>query len=409
MNSHATEPLPNTPGEAVKAGCQGDIVSLLKPAQPESAFLKLGIYGEAGSGKSYTSSLIAIGLSKLLRSTKPVAFVDTETGSDYLLPLFKREGVEMIRTKTRAFEDLVGGPSKTEPGKMEPGIIREAAVECDVLIIDSITHFWNELMASYLKANKLTRMSLQHWGPLKQTWKEYTDLFIDSRLHIIVAGRSADKWEETTEEDGAKKLEKVGTKMRVEGQFAYEPSLLVEMESVFSSARVGSLMIRRAFVKKDRFDVMDGQFFDNPTFDTFMPHIAQLNLGGDHKAFEEGRDSTSMFKRDDIGERKHIQREITLEKIQNEIKKLYPGQTQKDQLAKIAVLEEVFGTNSWTQIEKFYSNDKLAEGLNNLQRRSLKVTEEVNRAESIAENPPAVAAPAPEPTNGKPKTKGARA
>ena len=375
---------------------------LLQPARPESAYLKAGFYGDAGAGKSFTASLIAIGLTKLLKSTKPVAFVDTETGSDYLLPLFQKEGVQMIRTKTRAFADLVGNPAKNEPG-----VIREAEAACDILIIDSISHFWTELMTSYLKANKLSRMSLQHWGPLKQTWKEYTDLFLDTRLHVIVAGRSADKWEEQIDpEDGAKELKKVGTKMRVEGQFAYEPSLLVEMEAVQTSAKVGSEMVRRAFVKKDRFDIMDGQSFINPTFDTFMPHIARLNLGGDHKAFEEGRDSVDMFQRNDIGERKQTQKDINLEKIQNEIKKLHPGQTKEDQLAKIALLEELFGTNSWKEIETFFSNDKLAEGLNNLQLKVLKSADEMAKAEAIAS-----AKPKPEPPSGdgKSKTKGARA
>ena len=375
---------------------------LLVEARPESAYLKLGIYGDAGTGKSFTSSLVAIGLSKLLKSTKPVAFVDTETGSDYLLPLFQREGVRMIRTKTRSFADLVGNPAKGEPG-----IIAEAEAACDVLIIDSITHFWNELMTAYLKANNLKRMTLRDWGPLKQTWKEYTDRYIDSRLHIIVAGRSADKWEQVEDpNDGAKELKKVGTKMRVEGQFAYEPSLLVEMESVQLSERVGGKMVHRAFVKKDRFDVMDGQSFDNPTFDKFMPHISRLNLGGDHKAFEEGRESSSMFERNDLGERKAIQKDITLEKIQNEIKKLYPGQSKEDQLAKIKVLEDIFGTNSWTQIEKFYSLDKLAEGLNNLQLRSLQTAEEVKKAEAVTAPPTAAT---PNNGNNKPKTKGARA
>jgi hypothetical protein len=135
-----------------------------------------------------------------------------------------------------------------------------------------------------------------------------------------------------------------------------------------------------------------------------MPHIAKLNLGGEHKAFEEGRDSTAMFTRNDIGERKSIQKEILLEKLQNEIKKLYPGQTKEDTLAKIALLEELFGTNSWTQLEKFFDNDKLAEGLNNLQLRSLKVAAEVEKAEPVA-----TPAPAPAPTNGKSKTKGAHA
>jgi hypothetical protein len=392
INGRDSDPQPNTPGEAVKSGCK-EVFMLLQAARPESAFLKLGIYGDAGSGKSYTSSLVAIGLSKLLKSSKPVGFVDTETGSDYLIPMFEREGVSLIRTKTRAFADLLT-------------VIDEAKEACDVLVIDSVTHFWNELVASYKKTNKLSFMTLKHWDPLKQTWKEYTDRFVNSPLHIIVAGRSADKWDEVEDpNDGAKELKKVGTKMRVEGQFAYEPSLLVEMESVQLTARAGGKVIRRAFVKKDRFDIMDGASFDNPTFDTFMPHIAALNLGGEHKAFEEGRDSTAMFTRNDIGERKSIQKEILLEKIQNEIKKLHPGQTKEDTRAKIDLLQELFETNSWTEISTFFSNEKLAEGLNNLQLKALRAEDDMAKAEAVKAEP---ATPAP--TNGgKSKTKGARA
>ena len=368
---------------------------LLQPARAESAFLKLGIYGDAGTGKSYTSALVAIGLSRLLKSKKPVGFVDTETGSDYLIPLFERDGVQLVRTKTRAFADLLA-------------VIDEAQGACDVLVIDSVTHFWNELVSSYKKQNKLQFMTLKHWDPLKQAWKEYTDRFINSRLHIVVAGRSADKWDEVEDpNDGAKELKKVGTKMRVEGQFAYEPSLLVEMEAVQLSPRAGGKMIRRAFVKKDRFDIMDGQSFENPTFETFMPHIAKLNLGGEHKAFEEGRDSTAMFERNDLGERKHIQREILLDKIQVGIKTLYPGSTKDDYAAKVALLVELFGTNSWTEIEKTYGNDTLAEGLNNLQLKTLQVAEEIANAEATVKEKVAAE---PAPTNGgKTKLKGARA
>jgi hypothetical protein len=373
---------------------------LLQAAQPESAFLKLGIYGDAGSGKTFTSALVAVGLSKLLKSSKPVGFVDTETGSDYVLDLFSREGVGLVRTKTRAFADLLT-------------VLDESKDALDVLIIDSITHFWNELVAAYKKQHKLQFMTLKHWDPLKQTWKEYTDRFINSRLHIIVAGRSADKWDEVEDpNDGAKELKKVGTKMRVESQFAYEPSLLVEMKTIQLSPRFGERLVRSAFVMKDRFNIMDGHRFYNPTFDNFMPHISRLNLGGDHKAFEEGRDSTGLFERNDLGERKAIQKDILLEKIQNEIKKLYPGQTKDDQLAKITLLQELFGTNSWTEVSTFFSNDKLAEGLNQLQLRSTKTAEEMERAEAIAA--PDFTAPANMTApdvggNGKPKTKGARA
>lgn len=368
---------------------------LLHEATAQMAFLKLGLYGIAGSGKTFTASQVAVGLSQLLKSDKPIAMADTETGSDFVNPrIFAPAGKKLFVAKTKAFADLLA-------------IVDEAEKGGDILIIDSISHFHDELMAAYLKKNQLTRLRLKDWQPIKATWREFTERFVQSKLHIILCGRSGDVWEEKEDpEDGAMELKKVGTKMRAEREISYEPSLLVEMEAVQLSPRIGSEIVRRAHVRKDRFDVIDGKVFDNPTLDSFMPHISLLNLGGEHKAIEPGRDSTAMFDRNDIGERKSIQKDILLEKVQNEIKKLHPGQTKEDTLAKIAILEELFGTNSWTQIEKFFDNDKIAEGLNNLQLKALKMAEAVAKAEPVAVAPPA---PKVSDGNGKSKAKGARA
>ena len=107
-------------------------MSLLRPAQNESAYLKMGNYGGAGSGKTWTSALVAIGLSSRVGDGKPVAFFDTETGSDYVLTLFRDAGVELLVVKSRAFADLVE-------------FVSEAESKCSVAIVDSITHVWDEL------------------------------------------------------------------------------------------------------------------------------------------------------------------------------------------------------------------------------------------------------------------------
>lgn len=358
-------------------------MTLLQKAKPEMAYLKLGIYGEAGSGKTFTSSRVAIGLAKFIKSKKPIAFADTETGADFVAPAFKAAGLDLVVAKTRAFQDLLG-------------IVDEAASTCDILIIDSITHFWNELIDSYLKKNEKKRLTLRDWQPLKQTWREFTDRFVNSKLHIIVCGRSADKWEEVEDpEDGSKELRKVGTKMRTETEMGYEPSLLVEMEAIQITARTGGKYVHRAYVKKDRFDVIDGLIFDNPTLDSFLPHILLLNLGGEHKAIETDRNSQDMFERGDTGEQKRIRKEILLEKITNEIKKLYPGQTENDKKERIALLEHVFGTNSWTEISTYFSLDKLDEGLKNL-----------GLGERVPEPPEPKAVE--NPTDGKSKQKGGK-
>jgi hypothetical protein len=324
--------------------------NIFHEARPQSAFLKMGIYGEAGTGKSFTSSLVAIGLHKFIKSVNPIFYMDTETGSDFLRDRFVAEKIPLMVAKTRAFADLVTAMDEIPAGS--------------IVIVDSLTHYWNELIESYMKKNQKTRLTLRDWQPLKATWREYSDRFVNSKLHIIVAGRSADKWDEVEDDDGAKELKKVGTKFRAENEFGYEPSLLIEMQLYQVSPRIGAKIIHRAHVRKDRFDIINGMAFDDPGLEAFLPHIERLNLGGEHIAIETDRDSQAIFDDPNIGEKRALNKEILCEEISNEIKKLYPGQSEKDKLDRIKLLEEVFGTNSWTKISTLTKNDVLADGLN---------------------------------------------
>ena len=319
-------------------------MTLLQKAKPEMAYLKLGLYGEAGSGKTHTSSRIAIGLHKHIKDEKPISFIDTETGSDFVLPMFKKAKVELLVAKTRAFADLLT-------------VVDEAEKSCSILIVDSITHFWNELLDSYQKKHDISRITLRHWIPLKQMWREFTTRFINSKLHIIMAGRSAYIWDDVEDEEGVKELKKTGTKMRAETEMGYEPSLLVEMETVRTSARTGANWIHRAWVIKDRFDVIDGECFDNPGFDSFLPHIESLNLGGKHRAIDQDRNSQEIFKNDGKGEARFRKMKILTEKVQNAVYRAYPGQTKEDKIGRLDLLKKAFDTDSWTAISSMRSGD----------------------------------------------------
>lgn len=331
-------------------------MSIFREAKSETAFLKLGLYGEAGTGKTFTSTLVATGLHAFIQSTLPVYFFDTETGSDFIKDKIKTAtGFELQVAKTRAFADLVKGLDEIPAGA--------------IVIIDSISHYWTELMESYRKKNNLSRLTLNHWIPIKAMWAEFTDRFVNSKLHIVLCGRSADKWEDVEDENGIKELKKVGTKMRVEGQMSYEPSLLVEMGLIQASSKIGGDIIHRAYVRKDRFDVINGQVFDDPGFEAFLPHVKLLNLGGEHRALDTERNSEAMFDDPNIGEKRALNKEILCEKIANEIKKLYPGQTEKDKAERVKLMEQVFGTNSWTEISTLFKNDRLAVGLADIQAR----------------------------------------
>src|SRR5690348_17354343 len=111
-------------------------MGLLKDAKKDQAYLKAGFLGFAKSGKTYTASRIAIGLHKHIKSEKPIAFLDTETGSSYVLSLFEEEKIKLVTAKSRAFVDLMS-------------VCKEAEKTCDILIIDSITHFWVELVHAF--------------------------------------------------------------------------------------------------------------------------------------------------------------------------------------------------------------------------------------------------------------------
>jgi len=344
-------------------------MSILKRAKPEMAYLKCGIYGEAGSGKTFTSSGIAIGLYKHINSKKPIAFADTETGSDFVLPLFEREKIELSVAKTRAFKDLLS-------------IVDEAEKKSSILIIDSVTHFWNELLESYQKKYHLNRITLRHWMPIKQTWREFSDRFVNSKLHIIMAGRSTFIWEDEKDDEGVKEIKKVGTKMRAETEISYEPSLLMEMVKVRISKKAGAKWSHRAHIVKDRFDVIDGQHFDNPEFKEFLPHIQLLNLGGTHRAMDKDRSSEEIFDDKNIGAEKLKKREQIVEKIKNEIYLLYPAQASGSKIKRLELIKEIFGTHSWNEICEM-NNQELESGLKALELERNKIKEEKNASTTV--------------------------
>lgn len=324
---------------------------MLKAASNQQAFLKAGIMGFAGSGKTHTGAKIATGLHKHINSAKAIAFLDTETGSDFVLPMFEKAGIKLLTAKSRAFVDLLE-------------VVKESEKTCDILIIDSISHFWTELMDAYQTKLKRTRLKLQDWGPIKQEWRSFTDLYLNSHLHIIMNGRAG--WEydfHTDEETGQTDVAKSGTKMKAETEMGYEPSLLIEMEKVRQGeGKIGQAFTHRAWVLKDRFDVINGKSFDNPGFESFLPHIRLLNIGGEHIGVDTSANSEGLFDSLEGRSNIHKRREIAIENLQNEILKRIPGRAAADQKAKLAILEDLFDTGAWTAISEMHP-DRLENAL----------------------------------------------
>lgn len=330
--------------------------------------VKAGIFGFAGGGKTHTAALIAIGLwkhmNKLTGYNKPVFFIDTETGSSYVKQLFEEAGVPVLGIKTRAFVTLMAG-------------LKEAIEGGHILLIDSVTHFWAEIMKAYLKKNNKTRLSLRDFIPLKEEWSPFPTLYLNSPIHIIMAGRASYEWGEEADEEGENKLVKTGTKMKVEGDFGYEPTLSIEMELVrVKKGKVGSNYIHRAWIVKDKFSKsgLEGRSFDNPTFETFLPHIQLLNLGGNFPKIDTETTSVELMTSHQGVAKRLRERDILVEELWAELPLRFNSRTDEGKKEGAGFLKEAFGTLSKVGIENM-SNEKIREGLNKLKALPLSTME----------------------------------
>lgn len=323
---------------------------LLKPAKVKNAFAKVGIYGGAGSGKTRTAVEIAIGLHHHIKSKKPIAVFDTEPGFSWVLPIFEKEGIEvLICDSSRSLEDLMQ-------------FVNEAKDLCDIVIVDSITHIWKDAQESYLnrvndnrrsmKKRPLLALEFQMWQPIKAHWARFTNLFMSSDLHFIICGRAGTIYEFQDRDDGSgkKDLISTGIKMATEKELGYEPSLLIEM----TADRLEGKIVNNALIQKDRADKLNGDVIPYPNFDKLFPHFNMLNLGGESYGSMDERNSQGLYAGyDEQGwDKEKKEREIQAEEIQGILVKYYPGQTADHKKAKSDLLEQFFKTRSWAKVEQ---------------------------------------------------------
>jgi hypothetical protein len=336
------------------------MLKLLKPAKNKIAYAKVGIYGSAGSGKTRTATEIAIGLHKDIGSTKPIVVFDTEPAFSFMMPLFKKANIELyIADESRALADLMT-------------FMQEAEEVSDIAIIDSITHVWREAQDAYLNKLNIERkrygrkpissLEFHHWRPIKAAWNAFTDKFLSSKLHIIVCGRAGTVYEYQEKDDGSGKKELIstGSRMATEKELGYEPSLLIEM----AVKRENGKSINTAIIQKDRADVLNGFEIQMPTYQSLKGHFEVINIGGEHFSSMEQKNSQDMFiDVDEQGwDKEKRDREIWSEEIIELLKKHAPSQSTEDKQKRQDLLEQFFGTRSWTKIEKATESKSLKDG-----------------------------------------------
>ena len=315
---------------------------------------KVGLLGFPKSGKTWTASLLACGIREQWGDKRPIAIFDTEGSAEYVAPLIKKAtGLPPLGLRSRSFADLLT-------------VARECEKDAAVLIVDSITHIWRDLTEAYMKAvnekrvqrglNPRARMEMLDIMGVKEKWSVWPDFFLNSKLHIIICGRAGFEWDMVeNQETGRKELTKTGVKMKVESEFGFEPSLLVEMERVQTLGEKTTLQ-HRATIIGDRFGAIDGTQTDNPTYAFFKPHFDLLKPGAHAPVATE---ITTKVEVDEEGNpewhRERRQRAIFAEEIQGLLVAAWPGQSGAEKQNKAAALHEAFDTYSWTAVENMES------------------------------------------------------
>jgi hypothetical protein len=353
-------------------------MGLLKKIEIEQVSAKIGLFGSQGSGKSLTSLLIAIGLSKTFHNGAPIGMHDTEGASDFLKPILDIEGIDLLRHKSTSFKDMVTVLKEAENGG------------CCVYIQDTVSRTWTELVEAIQKKKQVKKLEFQHWNEVKGIWRSYfVDRYMTSPLHCIVVGRAGDEYDTVEDEKGKRSQERVGSRMAAEKGFGYEPNLLIEMEgrralnveTEGKKKRVrkqGGKITHYAHVLKDRSRALNGlsiPFKDlndykkgdwQPVFKAFAPHWAFLNIGQTAAGTVDVRSSSADMFEDDPGQNRvnwGRRRDIAIEEINGLLDRdLFPGSTAVVRERKGRVYHELFDTHSEKAVEGM-SVDRLEEAV----------------------------------------------
>ena len=183
----------------------------LRQSERKRAKIKMALQGSAGSGKTYSSLMLAQGLTN--QDLTQVAIIDTENGS---ADLYAHLGQYNVLTLEPPFT----------PEKYIQAIDVCLRANMEVIILDSISQVWDELLDFH---SKLPGNSFTNWNKVTPRQKAFVDKILQSPAHIIATMRTKQDYV-LQQKDGKFVPEKVGLKAIQRDGVDYEFTIVFDID-----------------------------------------------------------------------------------------------------------------------------------------------------------------------------------
>lgn len=205
----------------------------LRHSERRKAKIKMALQAPAGAGKTYSSLLLAQGLTN--GDFSKVAIIDTENGS---ADLYAHLGQYNVLTLAPPFtpDNYIKAIEVCEKAGME------------VIIIDSISHCWDYLLEYH---SSLAGNSFTNWAKVMPLQKAFVSKILQADLHVITTMRTKQDYV-LNQKDGKFIPEKVGLKAVQKDGLDYEFTVVFDLDikhfAVSSKDRTGLFMGKPEFV-----------------------------------------------------------------------------------------------------------------------------------------------------------------
>ena len=205
----------------------------LRQSERKKAKIKLALQGSAGSGKTYSSLLLAQGLTN--GDFSKVAVIDTENGSADLYAHLGQYNVLTLAPPSFTPENYIKAIEVCEKAGME------------VIVLDSISQSWEELLDYH---SSLAGNSFTNWAKVTPRQNAFIDKILQCDAHVIATMRTKQDYV-LNQKDGKFTPEKVGLKAVQRNDLDYEFTIVFDVDikhfAVSSKDRTGLFMDKPEF------------------------------------------------------------------------------------------------------------------------------------------------------------------